>query len=245
MAPGLIAWMIGAALAGTGVETGVQVGGAGLAPREAWLGTEPVAVGVVISPRLAVWTGPTVGLELDVPLEFLPAAHGRIVGPHVTLLLHALGSPNSRLLFRLGGGAEEHRWRADDPDDGVSKHWMGEAHFGLAGDIRALGALRFRVQLDATLAVGRNDVGPALSPGLALTVGIGARFDLRQDSDKDRIPNKDDQCPDQAEDEDGFEDEDGCPDPDNDQDGVPDALDGCDDEPEDMDGVEDYDGCPE
>jgi uncharacterized repeat protein (TIGR01451 family)/uncharacterized protein (TIGR03382 family) len=47
------------------------------------------------------------------------------------------------------------------------------------------------------------------------------------DRDGDGIPDIADRCPDQPEDKDGFEDQDGCPDPDNDQDGVPDAADAC------------------
>ena len=48
-----------------------------------------------------------------------------------------------------------------------------------------------------------------------------------QDRDKDGIPDDADKCPDQAEDKDGFEDFDGCPDPDNDGDGIPDREDAC------------------
>ncbi len=47
------------------------------------------------------------------------------------------------------------------------------------------------------------------------------------DRDKDGILDKNDRCPDQPEDKDGFEDEDGCPDPDNDGDGIADAQDAC------------------
>ena len=65
------------------------------------------------------------------------------------------------------------------------------------------------------------------------------------DSDGDGIPDAQDLCPAQAEDKDGFDDEDGCPDPDNDADGIPDALDKCPNEPEDKDGFQDEDGCPE
>jgi len=65
------------------------------------------------------------------------------------------------------------------------------------------------------------------------------------DRDGDGIPDDVDQCPDLAEDFDGFEDEDGCPEPDNDQDGIPDAQDRCPNEPEDEDGFEDHDGCPD
>ncbi|MCP3057664.1 OmpA family protein [Myxococcus sp. K38C18041901] len=60
------------------------------------------------------------------------------------------------------------------------------------------------------------------------------------DSDGDGVLDKDDPCPDQAEDKDGFQDEDGCPDPDNDNDGVLDANDKCPNEP----GVLENQGCP-
>ena len=44
---------------------------------------------------------------------------------------------------------------------------------------------------------------------------------------------------------DGFQDADGCPDPDNDQDGIPDKKDSCPNDPEDKDGFQDEDGCPD
>ena len=63
------------------------------------------------------------------------------------------------------------------------------------------------------------------------------RFD---DSDHDGIINGKDRCPDQAEDYDGFEDDDGCPEADNDHDGVLDDDDECPDQA----GPRDNDGCP-
>lgn len=68
---------------------------------------------------------------------------------------------------------------------------------------------------------------------------------LKQDNDGDGINNKEDKCPDQAEDKDGFQDEDGCPDLDNDKDGIADVNDKCPLEAEDKDGFQDNDGCPE
>ncbi len=65
------------------------------------------------------------------------------------------------------------------------------------------------------------------------------------DSDNDGVLDEFDLCPDEPEDHDGFEDEDGCPDPDNDQDGILDIYDRCPDEREDKDGFEDEDGCPD
>ena len=52
-----------------------------------------------------------------------------------------------------------------------------------------------------------------------------------------------DQCPTEAEDKDGFQDEDGCPDADNDADGILDGSDKCPDEAETKNGFEDEDGC--
>jgi OOP family OmpA-OmpF porin len=65
------------------------------------------------------------------------------------------------------------------------------------------------------------------------------------DTDGDGIPDKTDKCPTEPEDKDGFQDEDGCPDPDNDNDGILDKADKCPDQPEDKDGFEDEDGCPD
>lgn len=65
------------------------------------------------------------------------------------------------------------------------------------------------------------------------------------DSDVDGIPDVKDLCPTEAEDFDGFEDENGCPDYDNDVDGVPDSVDLCPNEAEDLNGIEDNDGCPD
>jgi OOP family OmpA-OmpF porin len=65
------------------------------------------------------------------------------------------------------------------------------------------------------------------------------------DPDKDGIRGAADKCPTQPEDKDGFQDEDGCPDPDNDGDGILDKDDKCPNEAEDKDGFQDDDGCPD
>ena len=66
-----------------------------------------------------------------------------------------------------------------------------------------------------------------------------------RDSDGDGLLDRDDRCPSEPEDADGFEDTDGCPDLDDDSDGVPDTSDACRREPEDADGFSDADGCPD
>ncbi|MDD9968267.1 MAG: OmpA family protein [Myxococcales bacterium] len=65
------------------------------------------------------------------------------------------------------------------------------------------------------------------------------------DRDGDGYKDDVDQCPDDPEDFDRFEDEDGCPEPDNDRDGILDVDDECPLVPEDHDGDADEDGCPE
>jgi len=66
-----------------------------------------------------------------------------------------------------------------------------------------------------------------------------------KDTDGDGIPDSIDKCPNEPEDKDGFQDEDGCPDPDNDGDGILDKDDKCPNEAEDKDGFQDEDGCPD
>ncbi len=61
-----------------------------------------------------------------------------------------------------------------------------------------------------------------------------------KDTDGDGIPDDVDKCPLDPEDKDGFQDEDGCPDPDNDNDGIVDAMDACPNNP----GPLENRGCP-
>lgn len=80
-------------------------------------------------------------------------------------------------------------------------------------------------------------------PGPKETFGCPSSKD--GDRDGDGIPDSKDKCPDDPEDRDGFQDQDGCPDPDNDMDGIPDKKDACPNDPEDKDGFQDEDGCPD
>jgi outer membrane protein OmpA-like peptidoglycan-associated protein len=65
------------------------------------------------------------------------------------------------------------------------------------------------------------------------------------DRDGDGFKDDVDLCPDDPEDFDDFEDEDGCPEPDNDKDGILDIDDKCPNDPETYNGFEDDDGCPD
>jgi outer membrane protein OmpA-like peptidoglycan-associated protein len=78
--------------------------------------------------------------------------------------------------------------------------------------------------------------------GVRYAVAVPGRGGVR-DSDSDGVPDDQDRCPDQPEDMDGFQDGDGCPEPDNDHDGIADDDDECPDDAEEPGG--DKDGCPD
>lgn len=90
---------------------------------------------------------------------------------------------------------------------------------------------------------GTPDVRGVLSLGFLSPLSDEAS--PTDDQDGDGLSGAGDRCPNQAEDQDGFEDQDGCPDPDNDGDGIVDAQDQCPGQAEDVDGYEDTNGCPD
>jgi hypothetical protein len=133
--------------------------------------------------------------------------------------------------------------------------------FDVMGEV--FGRSGFNTSLDEAPLEGDLAVRIGASPVVTVMVGGGAGLvkgvgspGLRVfaaltyapaygDRDGDGIPDAYDKCPDEPEDKDGFQDEDGCPDPDNDNDGIPDNLDKCPNDPEDKDGFQDEDGCPD
>jgi outer membrane protein OmpA-like peptidoglycan-associated protein len=104
--------------------------------------------------------------------------------------------------------------------------------------------LSFATDLRTPHFVPRPDASGVLVPSGA-TGPVTAENAARGDRDGDGVADAADVCPLGAEDVDGFEDGDGCPDPDNDHDRVADADDRCPDEPETYNGLEDIDGCPD
>jgi OmpA-OmpF porin, OOP family len=113
--------------------------------------------------------------------------------------------------------------------------------------LEALGGVKLYLARNSFLSLGAGRgllPGKGANPDFRAMIGIVFEPNIG-DRDGDGIKDDVDKCPDEPEDFDGFEDEDGCPDPDNDRDGIPDEDDKCPDIPEDKDGVEDEDGCPE
>jgi outer membrane protein OmpA-like peptidoglycan-associated protein len=83
------------------------------------------------------------------------------------------------------------------------------------------------------------------APGFRLFTGVRYRHGAPEregfrDGDADGILDKDDRCPEEPEDFDGYRDTDGCPEPDNDGDGIADGDDEC---PE-LSGDRAHQGCP-
>ncbi len=129
-------------------------------------------------------------------------------------------------------------------------------HVAASPDVAFKDQAASSAQLDlATRIQVHKDISILGSFETALTHGVGdapARIFLSvawsprsHDADGDGIPDEVDLCPNLAEDFDGFQDHDGCPEADNDNDGIPDAVDKCPNEPEDFDGFQDTDGCPD
>jgi outer membrane protein OmpA-like peptidoglycan-associated protein len=107
----------------------------------------------------------------------------------------------------------------------------------------------FRAERYAKLAEKRSDHDVCRAQAAPASVKKTEAVDVGEgthDRDADGIVDSKDECPSEAEDPDGFEDKDGCPDRDNDQDGVPDSSDECPNVAEgEDDGYRDADGCPD
>ncbi|MEZ4394776.1 MAG: OmpA family protein, partial [Polyangiales bacterium] len=159
--------------------------------------------------------------------RFMPLVSRRIGGPIVDLEA-AVALTGSNTLTRFHAGA------------GVG--WL----FNI-GELFALGPV---VRGGAVFG---SDTDNAVSRGTAFYWEAGLAFAIPhgrdmppEDTDGDGIMDPVDRCPSQAENRNGFEDEDGCPDdPDTDGDGVRDSVDRCPQQPETRNGFEDEDGCPD
>jgi outer membrane protein OmpA-like peptidoglycan-associated protein len=151
----------------------------------------------------------------------------------------------NELTFGLGLGVELIRERVDLVLESYGAASL-ESDAGRATPLEALLALRIFLSGRSHMALGvsRGLLGAYGDPAYRLFAGIIFEPALG-DRDQDGIDDDIDQCPDQPEDKDGFQDADGCPDPDNDKDGILDIVDQCPDLPEDMNGYEDRDGCPD
>ena len=152
----------------------------------------------------------------------------------------------SRITYGLGLS-----YRILEPVDFVADTYatylvQGDADSKIKPSNEVTGGFKIFVERNSYLMLG---AGPRYTSGFETAdfrAFIGFIFEPSiGDRDGDGLKDDVDKCPDQPEDFDGFQDEDGCPDPDNDNDGILDKDDRCPDNPEDRDGDQDEDGCPE
>ncbi|HEY4221437.1 MAG TPA: OmpA family protein [Myxococcota bacterium] len=133
-----------------------------------------------------------------------------------------------------------------DPNANAAQQQIADVDNRLENPLEWAAGVRYRVVAGLSVEGG---FGAGILPGYGspdLRLFAGVRYENENhDRDGDGIDDDKDKCPDDPEDKDGWQDEDGCPDPDNDGDGIPDKADKCPNEAEDVDGYKDDDGCPD
>jgi OOP family OmpA-OmpF porin len=143
---------------------------------------------------------------------------------------------STEVMGTVGGGVEIGLGRRVGLRLDARAH-VGEGHDGLTTDVE--------VALGICWAPGGSCGyyrAPRLEQDIDVDVDAGG---TPLDSDEDGIFGRGDKCPLRPEDQDGFQDDDGCPEPDNDKDGVADTDDQCPVEAERRNGFNDSDGCPD
>jgi hypothetical protein len=198
-------------------------------------GSLQASLGYMVRPDHIQWptgAGVTFG-------DTIPWTLGVLVRPSNIPPLHGL-DPGARQTWELA-------LHGSLPGGPVGPFGLGQP--GSAAESPALLALSDRVELghhrDGFFVAG-VDVGidhaigvPSFRAMLGLVLRIADR-----DKDGDGIDDDVDQCPTLAEDRDGFEDQDGCPEADNDDDGVIDAEDACPNVPGVRSPDRSKNGCP-
>lgn len=125
-------------------------------------------------------------------------------------------------------------------DNTTAEDWVG-VDLTLATDA----PLSFAVDLRTPRIVERPNVTGHHVPAIAFGPVRSEHTSRENDRDGDGIRDGIDACPDDPEDPDGWQDHDGCPDPDNDGDGILDVDDVAPNEAETYNGFEDEDGAPD
>jgi outer membrane protein OmpA-like peptidoglycan-associated protein len=185
------------------------------------------------------------------PFEFLGGLEWRAL-PDLSVyaaagagLTRGYGSPDSRVLvgLRLGG----HRDCAYGPED-LDGFEDDDDCADLDNDLDTVTDALDLCPNEPETRNGLDDADGCPDERLVLATLLDGRESpdlMARDTDQDGRMDGEDQCPDLAEDFDGFEDLDGCPEPDNDSDGILDLVDRCATSGETVNAFEDDDGCPD
>ncbi|MFT3692754.1 MAG: OmpA family protein [Kofleriaceae bacterium] len=213
----------------------------------------------IFGARLGVFFGGHVGVEIEggiIPTEpsNITLDVDNVIG-RAQLVYRFLPPEKPLNLFALVGGGFDHVFYTRNSDI-IRKETDWMPHIGLGAAYKTGGG--WSVRVDARLILPPSSQG-GLTTDYEILFSLARAFGEKKvveappvekpkpvaDADGDGIPDNVDKCPKEPEDKDGFQDEDGCPDPDNDGDGIPDAQDKCPMEAEDKDNFQDDDGCPD
>ncbi len=253
--------------------------------------TPALRMGPLVGPRLTINLGTRLAIDAELGFGATGTEDGStsvsIFAYKGSLLINLL-TGQFRPFILIGGGAQTGSSDNAAVLSGNTRpefHWGGGAYvdagdrYGFRGDGRAVtGGGRTASLTNDFEGLGRFyykfggvETKPAEPPKEEGKPGAGP---APVDGDNDGVADDKDKCPKEPEDKDGFQDDDGCPDPDNDGDKVADGEDkcpmeagpqengGCPDkdgdgdtimdrldkcplEPETKNGFEDEDGCPD
>jgi outer membrane protein OmpA-like peptidoglycan-associated protein len=234
-------WRITRVERGFGLALGLQVG----------VGLGDAAANAAADPGFFYWPMLIAEKRFGPRGQFRIALNGGYRGhsaSSTTIPLRDNGNYVDGSLFTFGGGVS---WRVLDPLDLVGETYgsyllASNATSNVALSNEAVGGIKLFVERNSYLMLGGGTRYTEGFEAADIRAFLGFIFEPSiGDRDGDGILDDVDKCPDDPEDFDGFQDEDGCPDPDNDNDGIPDVDDRCINVPEDRDGDHDEDGCPE
>ncbi len=196
--------------------------------------SDAVKLDVLVAAQTLLWKRLQLGLAVGTTLF----GAGSAAAPHFTTLLRLAWAPRA---------ADQDHDRDGIPDSQDRCPYESEDRNGYRDDDGCPDALLAPPLVDALPGKPVEQSVPSRSSA-SLPRSVESELPIPNalhDTDGDGIPDREDRCPLVAEDRDGFEDEDGCPEPDNDEDGIADEQDLCPLEAETVNGRLDDDGCPE
>ena len=212
--------------------------------------------------RLGIGFGDMLGVELEggvIPTEERGLVYDVWVATYRAHVIAQFGAADAKKKLvpfaLLGGGLQQ--IVSTDQEDRVAKDTDELLYLGVGAKYRVENGWGLR--LDGRWGIVPSSDSEGAASDFELLLSVYKEFGRKEakgeeppppppednDPDKDGVVGDADQCPNDAEDADGFQDEDGCPDADNDGDGVPDGSDQCPSDAEDADGFKDDDGCPD
>jgi OOP family OmpA-OmpF porin len=205
-------------------------------------------------------------LTLEGELSLSPTESGAmqsgilVMGARAHGLVHLYTRGPSQIFLSLGGGgAVSWRSAAETQRQELQVSLQGADTDGIVDG--GLGfkfhpAPRIGLRLDLRYLLEPASSDDIVTAHLEILFGAYLRFGslpertgpvlrLAPDPDGDNVRLLDDWCPAEAEDQDGYLDDDGCPELDNDNDKIADREDLCPGDAEDANGIDDGDGCPD